>query len=67
MSEKLICKRCSKPILGIIKIATSRKNLGKNSVYQANYYDEECFFTYNQEKALNEFQKERADKKNNKR
>ena len=67
MNDRPICKRCSKPIVGIIKVETDRKKLGNKSIYQSNYYDEECYYILNQEQALNEFQKERANKKTNKR
>lgn len=67
MSDRPICKRCSRPITGIIKVDMTRKKLGNKSIPQSNYYDEECYYTYNQERALNEFQKERHSKKTNKK
>ena len=67
MSDRPICKKCSRPIMGIIKIDTSRRKLGKKSLNQVNYYDEDCYYIRNQEQALNEFQKERLNKKKNKR
>lgn len=67
MSDKLICARCSKPIKGIIKIVSKVKKTGKKSVNQSLYCDEECFFILNKERALNEFQKERINKKKNKK
>ena len=67
MSDRPICKRCSRPIVGIIKVDSTRKKLGNRSILQANYYDEGCFYIYNQEQALNEYQKERISKKTNKR
>jgi len=65
MSERPICKRCSKPILGIIKVCTSKKKSGSKSISKTDYYDEECFYALNREQALNEYQKERASKKKN--
>ena len=67
MSDKLICKRCSRPIVGIIKVDSERRTLGKKSILQANYYDEECYYMLNKERALNDYKKERDNKKTNKR
>lgn len=65
MSDRPICSRCSKPIQGIIKIGKSKSR--KKNADKAQYYDEDCYYAINQEQALNEFQKERINKKKNKR
>lgn len=67
MSERPNCKKCSRPIMGIIKIDTSRRKLGNKSLNQVDYYDEDCYYKRNQEQAINEYQKERLNKKKNKR
>lgn len=67
MSDRPVCKRCSQRITGIIKVAVSRKKLGNKSIPQSDYYDEACYYTYNQERALNEFKKERNSKRPNKK
>lgn len=51
------CKRCGKPILGSLKIKTTRQTLGKKSVLKENFYDEDCFYIINKEKAQNEYSK----------
>lgn len=67
MSDRPNCKRCSRPIMGIIKVDSERKTLGKKSILQANYYDEECYYMLNQERAVNDYKKERNNKKTDKR
>jgi hypothetical protein len=67
MSDRPVCARCSKPITGIIKIDNSKQKLGKTNLNKTSYYDEDCYLALNKERALNEFQKERINKKKNKR
>lgn len=67
MSDRPTCKRCSRPIMGIIKVDSERRTLGKKSVHQTNYYDEKCFYVLNKERAMNDYKKERDSKKTNKR
>jgi hypothetical protein len=54
------CKRCGKLIKGKISIHTYRKRVGKKSVVQVDYYDEECFYYLNLKKAEDE--EKRANK-----
>jgi len=58
------CKRCGKEITGKVKINTYRKKVGKKSIVQVDYYDEDCFYYLNLEKAKNE-DKKRTNKRKN--
>ena len=55
MTEKLICSRCKKPIHGAIKVL-------KQGV-KTQFYDEDCFFMINKEKAYNDLRKQTKKRK----
>ena len=48
------CKKCGKEIRGPIKINCRRRKVGKKSIVEVDYYDEDCFYDLNLEKAKNE-------------
>lgn len=56
------CNRCGKEIIGVVKITSTRKKVGKKSIVEVKYYDEECFYYIDLEKAKNDYKK-----KNNKK
>lgn len=44
------CKKCGDNIKGVIKINCRRKKIGKKSIVEVDYYDEDCFYDLNLEK-----------------
>lgn len=49
--EKIKCKACKKPIVGVVKIDTRRKKVGNKIENIVDYYDEECFILLNKERS----------------
>jgi hypothetical protein len=58
------CKKCGKKIRGKIKIQVRRRKVGKKLVVETDYFDEECFYELNLEKAKHE-DKSKSNKRKN--
>ena len=53
------CKGCSKNIVGIVKIISYQKRVGKKLIHIVDYYDVACFKKITKERALNEHRKQK--------
>ena len=51
------CKKCGKEIKGKIKVRVRRRKVGKKSVVETDYFDEDCFYYINLEDKKNEDKK----------
>ena len=58
------CKECGKEIKGKIKVHVKRIKVGKKSVVETEYFDEECFYYLNLKKTKDE-EKKRSNKRKN--
>ena len=58
--KKIKCARCKKYITGKAKVDTYRRQLGSKAINKVDYYCENCFSKLNQERAQNEYKKQKT-------